>query len=77
MACETVGGENGRTIIRHDPVLLCSADAERSKGVKMCVNDPEWECDNCYDCMRRTEDYDDYDERAAEIRREELYFGRQ
>lgn len=58
--------ENGRTIIRHHSVPLHPSD---SVG-RMCVNDPEWECDNCYAC-RNYEPYDYYDERRRDAEREE------
>lgn len=56
---------NGNTI-RYSSVPLHPSDTDR----RMCVNDPEWECDNCNAC-RNYEPYDYYDERRRDAEREE------
>lgn len=56
---------NGNTV-QYSSVPMHPSDTDR----RMCVNDPEWECDNCYAC-RNYEPYDYYDERRRDAEREE------
>lgn len=41
----------------------------------MCIYSPSHECDGCDECRSAEYDFDDFDERAADIEREEEYFG--
>lgn len=44
----------------------------------ICVLAPSHECDGCQECEDRyDEEYDDFDELAADIAREDAYFGKE
>lgn len=66
MVSAAVKEKNNGNTVRYSSVSLHPSDTDR----RMCVNDPEWECDNCYAC-RNYEPYDYYDERRRDAEREE------